>query len=428
LVVAEATSTGTIVWYANQDLSTPLALTEALVDGATYYAVFVDNDCPSATSLAVTVSISEIDMPNISAVAELYCSDEIVSLGQLEVTGQNLKWFNESGAEIPATTMIANGKTYYVSQTIGSCESARASFTINIQTTPAPTVERTTVEYCQQDDMTVADLGASGAGTLVYYFNGVIVNPTDVLQSGVYTVKQIINGCESVDGVTVNVTIHNTPAPTGDTTQSFCEINNPTIADLVVNGTAVKWYASVNATAALPTDTVLEDGVTYYASQTLNNCESIDRLEVTVSISEVLAPSIGNDNPLFCIDEEATLADIMVIGSNVKWYASLIDTTPLEINTPLVNGVTYYATQTINGCESVERLAVTVQVQNTPAPTTTQSIQEFCIAEGATLSDLEITGEQIKWYNGQGELLPSTTLLINGTTYFASQTINTCES
>ena len=399
-----------------------------MVDGATYYAVFVDNDCPSATFLAVTVSISEIAMPNISAVADLYCSDEIVSLGQLGVTGQNLKWFNESGAEIPATTMIANGETYYVSQTIGDCESDRASFTIHIQTTPAPTVERTTVEYCQQDDMTVADLGASGAGTLVYYFNGTTVNVTDVLQSGVYTVKQIINGCESVNGVTVNVTIHNTPAPTGETTQSFCEINNPTIADLVVNGTAVKWYASIDATVALPIDTALEDGVRYFASQTTNDCESESRLAVTVSINEILAPTIDNDNPLFCIDEAATLADISVIGSNVKWYTSLTDVTPLLATTTLVDGVTYYATQTINGCESVERLAVTVQVQNTPAPTTTQSIQEFCIAEGATLSDLEITGEQIKWYNGQGELLPSTIFLINGTTYFASQTINTCES
>src|SRR5690606_32115689 len=380
------------------------------------------------TSLAVTVSISEIAMPNISAVAELYCSDEIVSLGELGVIGQNLKWFNESGAEIPATTMIANGKTYYVSQTIGECESARASFTINIQTTPAPTVERTTVEYCQQDDMTVADLGASGAGILVYYFNGTTVNATDVLQSGVYTVKQIINGCESVDGVTVNVTIHNTPTPTGDTTQSFCEINNPTIADLVVNGTAVKWYASVNATAALPTDTVLEDGVTYYASQTLNNCESIDRLEVTVSISEVLAPSIGNDNPLFCIDEEATLADIMVIGSNVKWYASLIDTTPLEINTPLVNGVTYYATQTINGCESVERLAVTVKIHNAAASTTIEYIQEVNRIKAVELYDLVIIGEQMKWYKGEAVVVPSKKLVINGRTDLARQTEKTSES
>src|SRR5690606_30602001 len=144
---------------------------------------------------------------------------------------------------------LVHNTTYYAVQKIGDCESVdRLAITPSIQTTPAPTVERTTVEYCQQDDMTVADLGASGAGALVYYFNGTTVNATDVLQSGVYTVKQIINGCESVDGVTVNVTIHNTPTPTGETTQSFCEINNPTIADLVVAGATstgtIVWYAN----------------------------------------------------------------------------------------------------------------------------------------------------------------------------------------
>src|SRR5690606_29170033 len=156
-----------------------------------------------------------------SSVADLYCSDEIVSLGELGIIGQNLKWFNELGAEIPATTMIANGKTYSVSQTIGSCESARASFTIHIQTTPAPTVAEPTVVFCQPECNTVADLGSSEAGLLVNYFNGTTVNAIDVLQSGVYSVNQIINGLESINGVIVNVTIHNTPAPTGETTQSF---------------------------------------------------------------------------------------------------------------------------------------------------------------------------------------------------------------
>src|SRR5690606_15451862 len=104
----------------------------------------------------------------------------------------------------------------------------------------------------------------------------------------------IINGCESVDVVTVNVTIHNIPAPTGETTQSFCEMNNPTVADLVVNGTAVKWYASIDATVALPIDNALEDGVMYFASQTVNNCESEGRLAVTVSINEILVPTIEN--------------------------------------------------------------------------------------------------------------------------------------
>src|SRR5690606_33405876 len=99
--------------------------------------------------------------------------------------------------------------TYYAVQKIGDCESVdRLAITPSIQTTPSPTVAEPTVVFCQPEGKTVADLGASGAGTLVYYFNGAIVNLTDVLQSGVYTVKQIINGCESINGVTVNVTIH----------------------------------------------------------------------------------------------------------------------------------------------------------------------------------------------------------------------------
>src|SRR5690606_20139390 len=263
--------------------------------------------CPSATSLAVIVSISEIAMPNISAVADLYCSDDIVSLGELGVIGQNLKWFNELGAEIPATTMITNGETYYVSQTIGDCESARATFTINIQTTPAPTVERAEVAYCQPEGKTVADLGASGAGTLVYYFNGTTVNATDLLQSGVYTVKQIINGCESVDEVTVNVTIHNTPAPTGETTQSFCEMNNPTVADLVVTGVtptgAIVWYSNQNLSTPLASTEALVDGTTYYAVFVDNDCPSATSLAVIVSISEIAMPNISAVADLYCSDD-----------------------------------------------------------------------------------------------------------------------------
>src|SRR5690606_4524009 len=281
-------------------------------------------------------------------------SDEIVSLGELGIIGQNLKWFNELGAEIPATTMIANGETYYVSQTIGECESTRASFTIHIQTTPAPTVERTTVEYCQQDDMTVADLGASGAGTLVYFFNGTTVNATDVLQSGVYTVKQIINGCESVDGVTVNVTIHTTPTPTGDTTQSFCEINNPTIADLVATGATstgtIVWYGNRNVSTPLASTEAVVDGATYYAVCVEYDCPSATSLAVTVSISEIAMPNISAVAELYCSDEIVSLGELGIIGQNLKWFNGLGAEIPAT--TMIANGETYYVSQTIGSCES----------------------------------------------------------------------------
>jgi hypothetical protein len=58
----------------------------------------------------------------------------------------------------------------------------------------------------------------------------------------------------------------------------------------------------------------------------------------------------------------STLNSIIITGTNIQWYSSLTSSTPLANTTSLVNGTTYYASQTVNGCEG-SRLAVTVQVQ-----------------------------------------------------------------
>ncbi|OUL64150.1 T9SS type A sorting domain-containing protein [Flavobacterium sp. AJR] len=72
-----------------------------------------------------------------------------------------------------------------------------------------------------------------------------------------------------------------------------------------------------------------------------------------------------------------TLADINVSGSGIKWYSNA--TSPsgktkrlneafLPLSTVLVDNTTYYASQTINGIESKERLAVTVKLNTLSNP------------------------------------------------------------
>lgn len=62
----------------------------------------------------------------------------------------------------------------------------------------------------------------------------------------------------------------------------------------------------------------------------------------------------------------STLADIVVAGSGIRWYASATNKTitvaELPMSTMLLDNTTYYASQTINGNESVERLPVTVHL------------------------------------------------------------------
>ena len=65
-----------------------------------------------------------------------------------------------------------------------------------------------------------------------------------------------------------------------------------------------------------------------------------------------------------------------------------------------------------------------------PAAPTGTSPQIFCSASLPTVAELTATGAGIKWYDAAsgGTLLPSSTALVNGTHYYASQTVSSCES
>ncbi|TPG44395.1 T9SS type A sorting domain-containing protein [Flavobacterium pectinovorum] len=80
--------------------------------------------------------------------------------------------------------------------------------------------------------------------------------------------------------------------------------------------------------------------------------------------------SEGKNATTFEFKPGQTLADLIVEGENIQWYSSQnpsggknnkANETPLPLTTALVDGITYYASQTINGVESKERLAVTAK-------------------------------------------------------------------
>lgn len=137
----------------------------------------------------------------------------------------------------------------------------------------------------------------------------------------------------------------------------------------------ITYYTSeMNAHSGAPSISVPEAHFT--ASATLyfrlenieSGCHAVGELEVIVLPSdyETSAPD-GEDEQQF--ENGDTLADLEVDGENIQWYdnpgqAGPPNTTdtdiPLPMSTLLVDGETYYASQTIYGIESVQRLAVTV--------------------------------------------------------------------
>lgn len=243
--------------------------------------------------------------------------------------------------------------------------------------------------------------------------NSVIYNSTNVTYSDGFVLK--LGNCD-------------TTPPIGDSNQYFCSNQNPTISDLTPNSGIIKWYSSSTSTVQLPSSTLLVDGTTYFAEKQTGSCApSISRLEVTVHINQTpIAPQATSQ--VFCESENAKISDLIVNGQNIKWYDSLISSTPLTNNTFLANNTNYYASQTSNNCES-DRVVITVTITSVNPPTLT-SPQTFCFQDNATINEIVITGQNITWYDAQtgGNILASTTALQNGVTYYATQTINNCES
>ena len=86
-----------------------------------------------------------------------------------------------------------------------------------------------------------------------------------------------------------------------------------------------------------------------------------------------------------------TVSSLVATGTGIKWYAAATGGSALSASTPLVNGTTYYASQTVNGMESSLRMAVTafVVAQAAPiaaanTPSRTQVVWNWNSSSGAT--------------------------------------------
>ena len=242
-----------------------------------YRAVFTSIN-GITNSNAVTLTVNTAAAPTASA--QSFCNSGTVA--GLTATGTGLQWYSvaTNGTALISTDALTTG-TYYVSQTISSCEGPRTSVAVTVNTTAAPTAS--SQSFCNSG--TVAGLTATGTGLQWYSVatNGTALTSTTALATGTYYVSQTLNSCQG-PRTSVAVTVNTTAAPTGAATQSLSSLL--TISSIVVTGTNVVWYASsANAAAgtnALPSTTPLTNN-TYYATQTIGGCTSATSLAVTIT-------------------------------------------------------------------------------------------------------------------------------------------------
>ena len=261
-----------------------------------------------------------------------------------------------SGTWSPAFNNAAS-QTYTFTPNVGCATTTTLAITVNstpviLTSTPASRCGTGTVVLGASTDVGTLNwydqaVGGSIIGTGITFTTPTISSATN------YYVESINGSCSSARTAVV-ASVTTTALPTANANQTFC--NAGTVGNINVVGTVIKWYDASSLGNLLPTSTMLTNGGIYYASQTVGGCESA-RIPVTAVVNVTPIPS-GISTQDYCKD--ATIAQLVVAGTNIIWYNNPTSGNVLPTSTPLVAGVTYYASQTIGTCESSSRFAVTV--------------------------------------------------------------------
>ena len=135
----------------------------------------------------------------------------------------------------------------------------------------------------------------------------------------------------------------------------------------------------------------------------------------------------------YCENVAATA--LSATGTNLLWYTTssggTVSSSAPVPSTLVAGSSNYYVSQTVNACES-PRAAILVTTIATPALPTVTSPINYC--QNATASALGASGTNLLWYttatNGIGTSTAPTpvTITTGSTTYYVSETVNTCES
>ena len=171
----------------------------------------------------------------------------------------------------------------------------------------------------------------------------------------------------------------------------------------------------------------------------LNGCTAITPTVFNVTVSDPpTIPTItvsGYTFPYsYCLNAKpASLRFNASGGSGSQWFSDNCGETQIgsggsiQISGPAVT-TTYWVRSSNGSCVS-ECYQFTITV-NDPAAPTGSTPQTFCAGNNSTVANLAATGTAIKWYAAStgGSALLSTTALVNGTHYYASQTVGGCES
>lgn len=296
---------------------------------------------------------------------------------------------------------------------------------------PRPVISGTTV-YCTGQPFVPFTVTATG--TVLWYSTGTggvgtgtppIVN-TAVAGTTIWWASQTILGCESLRD-SIIVVVHPTPAApvvTGATT--YCQYFPyilPTVA-----GVNVLWYTTATGgtgSAITPTVNTNVPGVyNFWVTQTDTGCESA-RTPFTVTVNPKPIPPYVMDIPSHYCPGQPFVPFTVVTGTNILWYTTATggsgNASSPVVNTNIPGTYTYWASQTVLGCES-DRFEIVITVFDDVKAGFDYTTKFGCKADTVLFTNTSTGCTDYTWSFGDGTPLSQQT---NPTHVYVLQGVNT---
>ncbi len=431
--------TGTAIqWYAAATGGSTIPNTTLLTDGATYYASQTIGGLESTTRLAITVN-------RISDNTQTYTTGATVAdLVSTPSTNATAQWFSTaSGGTVLATTDVLSAGTYYVeeltSQTIETLGTGFASPNgVAIQSGGKILVADTNNNAIKR-----MNVDGSGIETLGSGFNRPF--SINVQTDGKILIADTFNNLikrMNEDGTGIEILGSGFSSPTCVAVQSDGKIlvadsGNNVIKRMNTDGTGI---VTLGSGFDFPFGVAVQSDGKILVVDTNNN--AIKRMNIDGSGIETLGSgfngprgvAVQSDGKILVADSgNDAIKRMDTDGSNIETLDSGFSfpssVTVQSDGKILVADPIDFVIKRITEAYTSNRVAVVVEQQVTAAPTTNYTIQIYT-GDDKDLSALQVTGSTIQWYAAAtgGSALPTTTLLTDDTTYYASQTINSLES
>jgi hypothetical protein len=269
------------------------------------------------------------------------------------------------------TTYTISGEYTYNSTNGSGCSVVNTLYlTINNSTTSSETQATCAAytwhgtTYTTSGNYTYTSTNASGCdnvATLYLTFNttttsetqvacdGYTWNGTTYTVSGEYTYNSTNTaGCLNV--ATLYLTINHITTPVFNAVAPICIgtalSNLPTTSNQGLTGSWLPATMNNNATT------------TYTFTPSPGQCAAVSQM--TIQVFPLASAPTAAANQYFNLGDTLTTL-IVTVGSNLTWYDSQTSTTSIPSSTTLIDGTTYYVSQTINGCEG-PKTAITVNL------------------------------------------------------------------